>query len=130
MNDFHSATLGCFLNRKPLIFAFLGLFFFTAHSQNTDPVCSLIRVTETSGLPGDTVWLEVRATIPDGLVSMQFALQWDPAHLKYLGLGLTNSELPDLAGTNFNLIQSGKLRFVWFDINAVVIQETHSEPSI
>ena len=110
--------------RRPSAVCFLQIFFssfFLAplQGQTPDPDCSLIRVTQSSGQVGDTVWLEVRGNIPENLASIQFGLFWNPEHLSFAQLRLNQSDLPDLKQSDFNAAVPGQLLFSWFDWNVM-----------
>lgn len=102
-----------------LFAALFSVFFLSLplRAQNADPLCSLIRVTQGSGQPGDTVWLEVRATAPDSIAAVQFGLFWNPEHLSLAQLRLSNSTLFDLKQSDFNAAVPGQVLFSWFDWN-------------
>lgn len=106
------------LRRRSAV-CFLQIFFscfFLAplHGQTPDPDCSLIRVTQSSGQVGDTVWLEVRGNIPNDLFSAQFVLSWNTDQLAFAQLGLSGSAL-NVGISDFNPTQPGRIRFSWFD---------------
>lgn len=103
-----------------LIPVFFSCFFLASlQGQTPDPVCSLIRVTQSNGQPGDTVWLEVRGNIPENLAAIQFGLFWNPEQLSFARLRLSQSTLPDLKQSDFNAAVPGQVLFSWFDWNVV-----------
>lgn len=100
------------------------LFFYLlspVHGQTSDQICSLFRVAQSNGQPGDTVWLEVRGNIPDGLAAVQFAMLWNPGQLSFGALKLNNSALPFMHISNFNPADPGQILFSWYDLNAAGI---------
>lgn len=99
-----------------LILLFISLSSTTLQSQPPGQICSIVQVTQSSGQPGDTVWLEVRGSFPGDLLSIQFMLSWDSAQLAFAKLDLFGSDLY-AAPNNFNTMKPGRILFGWFDIN-------------
>ena len=67
---------------------------------------------------GSTVCVPVTVNDFDGIASLQFSLQWDPAVLQFNEV--TNFNLPDLNAASFNTTQtaSGQTAMAWFDNTA------------
>jgi hypothetical protein len=70
-----------------------------------------------SAAAGKEVCLPVAVRGFNGIVSMQYTLQWDPALLDFQRL--QGFALPDLNSNNFGtqLVRDGKLTHSWFDAN-------------
>lgn len=115
--------------RKKLLRACLALalpllFQITAQAQVFDPVCALFTITQNYGQPGDTICLDVRASVPSDLLTAQFAILWNPDDLTILlPFDYSNSVL-NLTASNFNLNTMGTLKFSWFDQNVAGVPIT------
>lgn len=93
---------------------FLGPVF--GQAQNAD--CFALKMGQATGQPGETVSVPVLAAGSlDDLISLQFALNWNPAHLQYAAPPLDYGANPlSLLGFEYNATQEGSLRFAWYDL--------------
>lgn len=105
------------MRQKLLACALVLSAFAPLQAQFFNPICSIFTITQANGAPGDTVCLDVRANVPAPLISIQFAMEWDAAELELVQPLQFPLGQPALAlnASNFNLSNSGTLRFSWFD---------------
>ena len=79
---------------------------------------NLINIGSVDAEAGSTVCVPVTVNDFDGIASLQFSLQWDPAVLQFTEV--RNLNIPDLSASSFNTTQSaaGQAAMAWFDNTA------------
>lgn len=102
------------LHTRLCIFLLLWTHSQTVSGQN----CFFTWFENAPAQAGDTARIALRARDFEKISSYQFAVQWDPADLKYLQYDLSNSAL-DFQLFNANQATQGKLPTAWSDVNAV-----------
>jgi len=76
---------------------------------------AFINIAAVNAAAGETVCVPVTVNDFNGIASLQFSMQWDPAVLQFNEV--TNFNLPDLNAGSFNSTQtaSGQIAMAWFD---------------
>ncbi len=76
---------------------------------------NLINIGNVDAPAGSTVCVPVTVNDFDGIASLQFSLQWDPAVLQFTDVQSFN--IPDLTANSFNTTQAaaGQAAMAWFD---------------
>lgn len=70
-------------------------------------------LSDEVGCPGDTIEVEVSVENFNDIVSMQYDVQWNNAHIQYLGV--TGFNLSGLSGGQFNQINPNTIRIAWVE---------------
>ena len=91
---------------------------FSAFSLNAQQVG--MTIPDKTVDPGQTFSIDVKVSDFDDIVSMQFALFWDPAVIQFQSVANLNVNMPDFSvanSFNFNPAPQGyfKVSWVWFD---------------
>jgi len=79
---------------------------------------NIINIGSLDAEAGSTVCVPVTVNDFDGIASLQFSLQWDPAVLQFSEV--QNLNIPDLNTNSFNTTQAaaGQMAMAWFDNTA------------
>lgn len=72
-----------------------------------------LQLPDTLGVSEDTLCLDIKTSQFDGIVSLQFSLNWDATVIRYLSFVETDLSFIALGSAN---AANGRLRFSWFDI--------------
>lgn len=111
MNGFHACL------PRALVFCLLALSFAFPPSAGAQPTgCFLAQIPTVTAQAGDTVCLPVLARGIDQVLSIQFNMSWDTAHLEALYVDYGASVLWGFGPVSFNLIQPDRLSISWFDV--------------
>lgn len=95
----------------------LAAFFGALSAQTTDQ--PTLKITDDTGLPGQTVCVPVSLHDLDGLTTIQGGIAWDTNALRFVGVELGN--LPNFTSSDLNLETSdeGSLLYAWSSLTGL-----------